>query len=182
MSYVAGVALSPAEAIVSRRDSNGTFTKRSELKSTPRLGARTFSQCADFLRVNGSSEPLDASAVHPEAYKVDKQIVADCGRDLREIMGDANSLRNVDPGKFVTGDFGLPTIKDVIEEQKKPVRDPRPQFKTATFQEGINEISDLIPACGSKAQQRMLPPLAPMLMSASIRTGWCISPSFPTAS
>ena len=145
LSYVAGVGPSLAEAIVSHRDSNGIFTKRAELKSVPRLGARTFSQCAGFLRVNGGSEPLDASAVHPEAYKVAKRIVADCGRDLRDIMGDANSLQNVDPGKFVTGDFGLPTIRDIIEELKKPGRDPRPQFKTATFKEGINEISDLLP-------------------------------------
>nr|WP_321981933.1 Tex family protein [uncultured Cohaesibacter sp.] len=145
LSYVAGVGPSLAEAIVSHRDNNGIFTKRAELKSVPRLGARTFSQCAGFLRVNGGSEPLDASAVHPEAYKVAKRIVADCGRDLRDIMGDANSLQNVDPGKFVTGDFGLPTIRDIIEELKKPGRDPRPQFKTATFKEGINEISDLLP-------------------------------------
>ncbi|WP_319568341.1 Tex family protein [Cohaesibacter marisflavi] len=145
LSYVAGVGPSLAEAIVSHRDNNGIFTKRAELKSVPRLGARTFSQCAGFLRVNGGSEPLDASAVHPEAYKVAKRIVADCGRDLRDIMGDANSLQNVDPGKFVTGDFGLPTIRDIIDELKKPGRDPRPQFKTATFKEGINEISDLLP-------------------------------------
>ena len=145
LSYVAGVGPSLAEAIVSHRDNNGIFTKRAELKSVPRLGARTFSQCAGFLRVNGGSEPLDASAVHPEAYKVAKRIVADCGRDLRDIMGDANSLQNIDPGKFVTGDFGLPTIRDIIEELKKPGRDPRPQFKTATFKEGINEISDLLP-------------------------------------
>ena len=145
LAYVAGVGPSLAEAIVSHRDNNGIFTKRAELKSVPRLGARTFSQCAGFLRVNGGSEPLDASAVHPEAYKVAKRIVADCGRDLRDIMGDANSLQNVDPGKFVTGDFGLPTIRDIIDELKKPGRDPRPQFKTATFKEGINEISDLLP-------------------------------------
>ncbi|SFO82685.1 uncharacterized protein SAMN04488056_113132 [Cohaesibacter marisflavi] len=145
LSYVAGVGPSLADAIVSHRDNNGIFTKRAELKSVPRLGARTFSQCAGFLRVNGGSEPLDASAVHPEAYKVAKRIVADCGRDLRDIMGDANSLQNVDPGKFVTGDFGLPTIRDIIDELKKPGRDPRPQFKTATFKEGINEISDLLP-------------------------------------
>nr|WP_321525672.1 Tex family protein [uncultured Cohaesibacter sp.] len=145
LSYVAGVGPSLAESIVSYRDSNGVFSKRSELKSVPRLGDRTFSQCAGFLRVIGGSEPLDASAVHPEAYKVARKIVADCGRDLRDIMGDANSLKNVDPAKFVTGDFGIPTIKDIIEELRKPGRDPRPQFRTATFMEGIHEISDLLP-------------------------------------
>ncbi|WP_319532004.1 Tex family protein [uncultured Cohaesibacter sp.] len=145
LSYVAGVGPSLADSIVSYRDSNGVFRKRSDLQSVPRLGARTFSQCAGFLRVIGGTEPLDASAVHPEAYKVARKIVADCGRDLRDIMGDANSLKNVDPEKFVTGDFGIPTIKDIIEELRKPGRDPRPQFKTATFKEGINEISDLLP-------------------------------------
>ncbi|SNY92188.1 uncharacterized protein SAMN04515647_2433 [Cohaesibacter sp. ES.047] len=145
LSYVAGVGPSLAETIVTYRDTNGVFTKRSELKSVPRLGPRAFSQCAGFLRVIGGTEPLDASAVHPEAYKVAKRIVADCGRDLRDIMGDANSLRNVEPEKFVTGEFGIPTIKDILEELRKPGRDPRPQFKTATFKEGINEISDLRP-------------------------------------
>ena len=145
LSYVAGVGPSLADSIVSYRDTNGVFTKRSELKSVPRLGARTFSQCAGFLRVIGGTEPLDASAVHPEAYKIARKIVADCGRDLRDIMGDANSLKTVDPEKFVSGEFGIPTIKDIIEELRKPGRDPRPQFKTATFKEGINEISDLLP-------------------------------------
>ena len=145
LSYVAGVGPSLADSIVNYRDANGVFRKRSDLQSVPRLGARTFSQCAGFLRVIGGTEPLDASAVHPEAYKVARRIVADCGRDLRDIMGDANSLKNVDPEKFVSGDFGIPTIKDIIEELRKPGRDPRPQFKTATFKEGINEISDLLP-------------------------------------
>ena len=145
LSYVAGVGPSLAESIVSYRDTNGVFTKRTELKAVPRLGARAFSQCAGFLRVLGGTEPLDASAVHPEAYKVAKKIVADCGRDLRDIMGDANSLRDVDPEKFVTGDFGIPTIKDIIEELRKPGRDPRPEFKTASFMDDIHEISDLRP-------------------------------------
>tara|TARA_R110002126_G_scaffold84342_6_gene205055 strand:- start:860 stop:3148 length:2289 start_codon:yes stop_codon:yes gene_type:complete len=145
LSYVAGVGPSLAESIVSYRDTNGVFNKRSELKSVPRLGARAFSQCAGFLRVIGGKEPLDASGVHPEAYKVAKKIVADCGRDLRDIMGDANSLMGVNPEKFITGDFGIPTIKDIIEELRKPGRDPRPEFKTATFKDGVNEISDLRP-------------------------------------
>nr|WP_321457288.1 Tex family protein [uncultured Cohaesibacter sp.] len=145
LSYVAGVGPSLADSIVSYRDTNGIFTKRTELKSVPRLGDRTFSQCAGFLRVIGGSEPLDASAVHPEAYKVARKIVSDCGRDLRDIMGDTNSLKAVDPEKFVTAEFGIPTIKDIIEELRKPGRDPRPQFKTATFMEGVHEITDLQP-------------------------------------
>jgi uncharacterized protein len=143
LSYVAGVGPSLADSIVSYRDTNGVFEKRSELKSVPRLGTRAFSQCAGFLRVIGGKEPLDASGVHPETYKVAKKIVADCGRVLRDIMGDANSLNGVNPEKFVTGDFGIPTIKDIIDELRKPGRDPRPEFKTATFKDGVNEISDL---------------------------------------
>lgn len=145
LSYVAGVGPSLAESIVTYRDSNGVFKKRSELKSVPRLGSRAFSQCAGFLRVIGGTEPLDASGVHPETYKVAKKIVADCGRDLRDIMGDTNSLMGINPEKFISGDFGIPTIKDIIDELRKPGRDPRPEFKTATFKDGVNEISDLLP-------------------------------------
>ncbi|WP_373237020.1 helix-hairpin-helix domain-containing protein, partial [Cohaesibacter celericrescens] len=145
LSYVAGVGPSLAESIVHYRDTNGIFKKRSELKSVPRLGARAFSQCAGFLRVIGGKEPLDASGVHPETYKIAKKIVADCGRDLREIMGDDNSLKDVNPENFISGDFGIPTIKDIIAELRKPGRDPRPEFKTATFKDGVNEISDLQP-------------------------------------
>lgn len=145
LSYVAGVGPSLAESIVTYRDSNGVFKKRSELKSVPRLGSRAFSQCAGFLRVIGGTEPLDASGVHPETYKIAKKIVADCGRDLRDIMGDTNSLMGINPEKFISGDFGIPTIKDIIDELRKPGRDPRPEFKTATFKDGVNEISDLLP-------------------------------------
>ncbi|WP_373237432.1 helix-hairpin-helix domain-containing protein, partial [Cohaesibacter celericrescens] len=113
LSYVAGVGPSLAESIVHYRDTNGVFKKRSQLKSVPRLGARAFSQCAGFLRVLGGKEPLDASGVHPETYKIAKKIVADCGRDLREIMGDDNSLKDVNPENFISGDFGIPTIKDI---------------------------------------------------------------------
>jgi uncharacterized protein len=145
LSYVAGVGPALAESIVNYRDANGVFHKRTQLKSVPKLGPRAFSQCAGFLRINGGAEPLDASAVHPEAYKVAKQIVADCGRDLRDIMGDANSLQGVAPERFVTETFGIPTIKDILDELRKPGRDPRPEFKTASFKEGVNEISDLLP-------------------------------------
>ncbi len=145
LSYVAGVGPALAESIVNYRDANGVFNKRTQLKSVPKLGPRAFSQCAGFLRINGGAEPLHASAVHPEAYKVAKQIVADCGRDLRDIMGDANSLQGVAPERFVTETFGIPTIKDILDELRKPGRDPRPEFKTASFKEGVNEISDLLP-------------------------------------
>lgn len=145
LSYVAGLGPSLAESIVRYRDENGAFGTRAELTKVPRLGERAFSQCAGFLRITGGAEPLDASAVHPEAYDVARQIVKACGRDLRQIMGDEKSLKGVKPEQFVSGDFGLPTVKDIIEELKKPGRDPRPEFKTATLKEGVNEIKDLRP-------------------------------------
>ena len=132
------------------------------------------------MRVIGGTEPLDASAVHPEAYKVARKIVADCGRDLRDIMGDANSLKDVDPEKFITGEFGIPTIKDILEELRKPGRDPRPQFKTATFKEGINEISDLLPGMRLEGTVTNVAALAPSWISESIRMGLCISRNSPT--
>jgi uncharacterized protein len=110
-----------------------------------RLGQRTFEQCAGFLRIRDGKEPLDSSSVHPEAYGVAKKIVAACGRDLRSLMGDSVALKAVDPRAFIDEKFGLPTVRDIIAELEKPGRDPRPSFKTATFAEGINEISDLIP-------------------------------------
>ena len=111
----------------------------------PRLGARTFEQCAGFLRITGGKEPLDASSVHPEAYGVAKKIVAACGRDLRAIMGDSAALKQLDPRAFVDERFGLPTVKDILAELEKPGRDPRPSFKTATFADGVDDIKDLKP-------------------------------------
>lgn len=145
LSYVAGVGPTLAESIVEYRNQNGAFRSRSELKKVPRLGDKAFGQCAGFLRVTGGKEPLDGSAVHPEAYDVARQIVKACGRDIREIMGDEKSLKGIDPARFVTESFGLPTVKDILDELRKPGRDPRPEFKTATLMEGVNEISDLRP-------------------------------------
>lgn len=145
LSYVAGVGPTLAQSIVDYRNQNGPFKSRAELKKVPRLGDKAFGQCAGFLRVRDGKEPLDASAVHPEAYDVARRIVKACGRDLREIMGDEKSLKGIEPSKFVTEDFGLPTVKDILDELRKPGRDPRPEFKTATFMEGVNEISDLKP-------------------------------------
>ena len=145
LSYVAGVGPSLAESIVRFRDENGVFSSRAELSKVPRLGDKAFSQCAGFLRVNGGKEPLDASAVHPEAYDVARRIVKACGRDLRQIMGDEKSLKGLKAEQFVSGDFGLPTVRDIIEELKKPGRDPRPEFKTATLMDGVNEVKDLRP-------------------------------------
>ncbi|WP_075290251.1 Tex family protein [Pararhizobium arenae] len=145
LARVSGLGKSSAEAIVAHRDATGPFESRKELMKVPRLGARTFEQCAGFLRIPNGKEPLDASAVHPEAYGVAKKIVAACGRDLRAIMGDSSVLKALDPRVFVDERFGLPTVKDILSELEKPGRDPRPSFKTATFADGIDDIKDLKP-------------------------------------
>ncbi|WP_324763128.1 Tex family protein [Sinorhizobium meliloti] len=143
LARVSGLGKSSAEAIVAHRDAMGAFASRQELLRVPRLGARTFEQCAGFLRIPNGSEPLDASAVHPEAYGVAKKIVAACGRDVRSLMADSAELKKLDPRIFVDERFGLPTVKDILAELEKPGRDPRPSFKTATFAEGVDDIKDL---------------------------------------
>ncbi|ASW05726.1 Tex family protein [Rhizobium sp. 11515TR] len=145
LSRVSGLGPSIADAIVKHRDVEGAFETRRDLLKVARLGQRTFEQCAGFLRIPNGKEPLDASSVHPEAYGVAKKIVAACGRDLRTLMGDTATLKAIDPRQFIDDKFGLPTVRDIIAELEKPGRDPRPSFKTATFAEGINEISDLKP-------------------------------------
>ncbi|WEZ83938.1 Tex family protein [Rhizobium sp. 32-5/1] len=145
LARVSGLGKSSAEAIVAHRDATGRFESRKDLMKVPRLGARTFEQCAGFLRITGGKEPLDASSVHPEAYGVAKKIVAACGRDLRAIMGDSAALKQLDPRSFVDERFGLPTVKDILAELEKPGRDPRPSFKTATFADGVDDIKDLKP-------------------------------------
>ena len=143
LARVSGLGKSSAEAIVAHRDATGPFASRKELLNVARLGARTFEQCAGFLRIPDGKEPLDASSVHPEAYGVAKKIVAACGRDVRSLMGDSAALQKLDPRTFVDERFGLPTVKDILAELEKPGRDPRPSFKTATFAEGIDDIKDL---------------------------------------
>lgn len=145
LARVSGLGASLAEAIVAHRDANGPFASRRELLKVSRLGPRTFEQCAGFLRIADGKEPLDASAVHPEAYGVAKKIVAACGRDVRTLMGDSAALRALDPRAFVDERFGLPTVKDILAELEKPGRDPRPEFKTASFADGIDDIKDLRP-------------------------------------
>ncbi|MHC5305698.1 Tex family protein [Bartonella sp. LJL80] len=145
LARVSGLGSSLAEAIIAHRNENGPFKSRNLLKSVPRLGAKTFEQCAGFLRIPDGDEPLDASSVHPEAYSVARKIVSACGRDLRDLMGDTAKLKQVDPRQFMDERFGLPTIKDIISELEKPGRDPRPEFKTATFADGIDDIKDLKP-------------------------------------
>ena len=145
LARVSGLGPSLAEAIVAHRDEKGPFASRKQLLDVPRLGQRTFEQCAGFLRIRNGTEPLDASSVHPEAYAVAKKIVASCGRDLRTLMGDSATLKGLDPRSFVDERFGLPTVRDIIAELEKPGRDPRPSFKTASFAEGIDDIKHVKP-------------------------------------
>ncbi|KKB07469.1 Tex family protein [Devosia chinhatensis] len=145
LARISGLGPSVAEAIVAHRNANGPFVSRKALLDVPRLGQRTFEQAAGFLRITNGSEPLDASAVHPEAYGVARKIVTACGRDLRTLMGDKSVLGTLDAQRFVDDRFGLPTVRDIIAELEKPGRDPRPAFKTATFAEGVEDIKDLRP-------------------------------------
>jgi protein Tex len=145
LARVSGLGASLAEAIVAHRDAAGAFASRKDLLNVNRLGRRTFEQCAGFLRIPNGAEPLDASAVHPEAYGLAKKIVAACGRDLRALMGDGQAFKALDPRLFVDERFGLPTVRDIIAELEKPGRDPRPEFRTAIFADGVDDIKDVKP-------------------------------------
>ena len=145
LSYVSGLGPTLAEAVVAHRDANGAFSSRKELLKVGRLGPRAFEQCAGFLRIRDGKEPLDASSVHPEAYGVARKIVAACGRDIRSLMGDNTALARLKPEQFIDDTFGLPTVRDIFAELEKPGRDPRPSFVTASFTDGVEEISDLKP-------------------------------------
>ncbi len=145
LAHVSGLGPSLAEAIVAHRDANGAFASRKALLDVARLGPAAFEQCAGFLRITEGDEPLDASAVHPEAYDVARKIVSACGRDVRTLMGDGAALKRLRAEDFVSEQFGLPTVRDILSELEKPGRDPRPTFKTATFADGVEEISDLKP-------------------------------------
>lgn len=145
LAQVSGLGSGLAVAIVAHRDAKGPFATRKDLLNVARLGPKAYEQAAGFLRIRGGAEPLDASSVHPEAYDVVRKIVAACGRDIRTLMGDAATLSRLDPQRFVDARFGLPTVKDILAELEKPGRDPRPEFKTATFADGVDEIKDLRP-------------------------------------
>lgn len=145
LARISGLSTSLAEKIVTHRDQHGAFASRDELKKVPRLGAKTFEQAAGFLRVMQGQNPLDASAVHPEAYPVVERILAELKRPARELIGDVATLKNLDPSNYIDERFGLPTVRDILTELEKPARDPRPEFKTAEFKDGIEEIKDLRP-------------------------------------
>jgi uncharacterized protein len=143
LTRVSGLTPSLASSIVAWRDANGAFRNRRELKKVPRLGDKTFEQAAGFLRIMAGDNPLDRSAVHPEAYPVVERIVAQCGRPVQQVIGDSSFLRNLNATQFTDERFGLPTVKDILLELDKPGRDPRPEFKTAEFKEGVEGLSDL---------------------------------------
>ncbi|WP_372571901.1 Tex family protein [Ruegeria jejuensis] len=145
LTHVSGLGPGLAEAVVAHRDANGAFGSRKDLLKVARLGPRAFEQCAGFLRIRDGKEPLDASSVHPEAYGVARRIVQACGRDLRQIMGDDTALRGLRAEDFVDDSFGLPTVRDILSELEKPGRDPRPSFVTASFADGVDQITDLKP-------------------------------------
>lgn len=143
LSHIAGLGPSLAKNIVAHRDANGAFDSRKTLLKVAGLGPKAFEQCAGFLRITAGKDPLDATSVHPEAYGVARKIVQACGRDVREIMGDSTALAGLRAEQFVDDTFGLPTVRDILSELEKPGRDPRPAFKTATFSEGVESITDL---------------------------------------
>ena len=145
LARVSGLSSSVAQSIVHFRDAKGMFTSRADLRSVPRLGDKTFEQAAGFLRIMNGNNPLDASAVHPESYPVVEKILADMKKDVKGVIGDSSLLKSLNPAKYADEKFGIPTITDIIKELEKPGRDPRPEFTTATFKEGVEEIKDLRP-------------------------------------
>ena len=145
LNRVAGITPTLAENIVAYRDENGAFMSRKELLKVPRLGPKAFEQAAGFLRINGAADPLDGSAVHPEAYSLVRRIVDATGVEVAQLVGNSAVLGKLRAGDFADEKFGIPTVTDVLAELDKPGRDPRPTFKTATLAEGIETIKDLKP-------------------------------------
>ena len=145
LTRVSGLNSTLAANIVSYRDKNGAFTNRKALLEVPRMGAKTFEQAAGFLRINGSDNPLDASAVHPEAYPLVERILADIKKGIRDVIGDSRLVKSLQPTKYTDDKFGLPTVQDILKELEKPGRDPRPEFKTAVFKDGVEDVKDLRP-------------------------------------
>jgi len=145
LARVSGLNAAVAQSIVSYRDMKGMFTSRAALREVPRLGDKTFEQAAGFLRVMNGDNPLDASAVHPESYPLVQKILADINKDVKGVLGEAALLKSLSPTKYADEKFGVPTVTDILKELEKPGRDPRPEFTTATFKDGVEEIKDLRP-------------------------------------
>lgn len=144
LTYVSGLSKSLAQQIVLTRNQQGPFRDRQALKKVPKLGPKAFEQAAGFLRIMNGSQPLDASAVHPEAYPVVERILKSTGRDLPSVLGDKTFLSSLNLNQFTDDRFGLPTVQDIVAELEKPGRDPRPSFQTATFKEGVETLKDLV--------------------------------------
>lgn len=142
---VAGLSSLQAKSIVSWREKNGAFAERRALLDVPRLGPKTFEQAAGFLRIPDAVDPLDASGVHPEAYPVVQRIVEKTGLSVKSLIGNHDVLSRLKASDYTDEQFGVPTVTDILKELEKPGRDPRPEFKTAKFQEGVHEIKDLVP-------------------------------------
>ncbi|NHV31869.1 Tex family protein [Burkholderia sp. D-99] len=145
LARVSGLNATLARNIVDYRDANGPFPSREHLRKVPRLGDKTFEQAAGFLRINGGENPLDRSSVHPEAYPVVERMLAKISKRIDDVLGSREALSGLSPTEFVDERFGLPTVRDILSELEKPGRDPRPEFKTATFREGVEKVSDLVP-------------------------------------
>ncbi len=145
LKRVSGLTPSLSENIVSFRNQNGAFTDRKQLKKVPRLGEKAYEQAAGFLRITNGDNPLDASSVHPEAYPVVEAILKDTGKSIRDLIGQSQIIRNLDPVKFTSDSFGLPTVTDILRELEKPGRDPRPEFKSVEYKSGVEKITDLEP-------------------------------------
>jgi uncharacterized protein len=145
LARVSGLTSSVAQAIVSHRDIKGKFSSRAELRQVPRLGDKTFEQAAGFLRIMGGNDPLDTSAVHPESYPLVQRILEDIKQDIKGVIGNSSLLRSLNPAKYANEQFGVPTITDILKELDKPGRDPRPEFTTASFREGVEDLKDLEP-------------------------------------
>jgi len=145
LKQVSGLSTSVSENIVAFRDENGPFINRKQLKKVPRLGDKAYEQAAGFLRVMNGDNPLDASAVHPEAYPVVEAIISSTGKSIRDLIGQSGFIRTLNPVNYTSEHFGLPTVTDILQELEKPGRDPRPEFKSVEFKAGIEKISDLKP-------------------------------------
>jgi uncharacterized protein len=150
LTRVSGLNRTLADNIVAFRNENGAFKTRIALKKVPRLGPKAFEQAAGFLRIMNGKNPLDASAVHPEAYELVEKIADRTKRPVKEMIGDRDFLKSIRPAELADDRFGIPTVTDILAELEKPGRDPRPEFKTATFQDGVEKITDLKP--GMKLQ------------------------------
>ncbi|MDO8207315.1 MAG: Tex family protein, partial [Gallionella sp.] len=145
LARVSGLNSTVAQNIVAHRDSNGRFATRAQLQEVPRLGKKAFEQAAGFLRIMGGANPLDASTVHPESYPLVKRILNDIKQDIKTVIGNSALLKSLNPASYLDEKFGIPTITDILRELEKPGRDPRPEFTTATFREGVEQLSDLLP-------------------------------------